>query len=159
MAEKPLDFETEGLSEGASDWFRQFRKHLELAMIDAGRSLPPNATPADYQLAALRAVKVTLIDSGLDRDVIVDLFGRVAWENANPPTKLVWDAELNQRRFELIDKDIQGSISRAEQVELAGLTQLMREQIDAEINLPLEGARKLHRLLSYFDTEEPERAP
>ncbi len=57
---------------------------------------------------------------------------------------------MNKRRFELIDGDIQGTLSRAEQIELAGLTQLMREHVDSEVNLPLEGARKLHRLLSGF---------
>ncbi len=159
MGEKQLDFEAEGLSEVASDWFRQFRKHLELAMVDTGRGLPSDATPADYQLAVLNAVKLTLLDSGLDNDAIVELFGRVALESANAPAKLVWNAELNQRRFELIDKDIQGALTRAEQMELAGLTQFMREQVDAEINLPMEGAKKLHRLLSEFDSEQSESAP
>jgi hypothetical protein len=94
-----------------------------------------------------------LFDSGIDDDEIVNLFGRVALEDTNAPTELEWNAELNKRRFELIDKDIQGTLNRAEQIELAGLTQLMREQVDSEVNLPLEGARKLHRLLSGFDSQ------
>ena len=141
------------LSENANDWFRQFLKLLEISLAETGQGLPPDAQPRDYGLAALRAVRITLVDSGVDDDEIVNLFGRVVMETANTPTGLKWNTELNQRRFELIDRDIQGTLSRAEQIELAGLTQLMRQQVDSEVSLPLEGARKLHRLLSGFDSE------
>lgn len=136
------------LSETANDWFRQFLKHLELFIADTGQGLPPDAENADYRLAALHAVRLALVDSGIDDDEILDLFGRVALEGANAPTKLEWNGELNKRRFELIDRDIQGTLSRVEQIELAGLTQLMREHVDSEVNVPLEGARKLHGFLS-----------
>jgi hypothetical protein len=141
------------LSEAANDWFRQFLKLLELFIVETGQGLPLDANTTDCRLAAMRAVKLTLLDSGIDDDEIINLFGRVALEDTNAPTKLEWNAELNKRRFELVDGDIQGTLSRAEQIELAGLTQLMREQVDSEVNLPLEGARKLHRLLSGFDSE------
>jgi len=141
------------LSETANDWFRQFLKLLELFIVEAGQGLPPDAKATDYRLAAMRAVKLTLVDSGIDDDEIVNLFGRVALEKTNASTKLEWNAELNKRRFELIDGDIQGKLGRTGQIELAGLTQLMREQVDSEVNLPLEGARKLHRLLSGVDSE------
>jgi len=141
------------LSETANDWFRQFVKLLELFIVETGQGLPPDAKATDYRLAAMRAVKLTLVDSGIDDDEIVNLFGRVALGDRNTPTKLEWNTELNKRRFELIDGNIQGTLSRAEQIELAGLTQLMREQVDSEVNLPLEGARKLHRHLSGFDSE------
>ena len=136
------------LCEAANDWFRQFLKHLEIFMVETGQALPPDSEPADFRLAAMRAVKFTLLDSGVDDDEIVNLFGRVVIEEKSRGQKPVWNAELNKRRFELIDGDIQGTLSRAEQIELAGLTQLMREHVDSEVNLPLEGARKLHRLLS-----------
>lgn len=58
-----------------------------------------------------------------------------------------WNASLNQRRFELIDKEIRGTLSPAEQIELAGLTRIMREQLETEDNLPLEGAKALLRKL------------
>jgi hypothetical protein len=141
------------ISETANDWFRQFVKLLELFIVETGQGLPSDARATDYRLAAMRAVKLTLVDSGIDDDEIVNLFGRVALEDTNAPTKLEWNTELNKRRFELIDGDIQGTLSRGEQIELAGLTQLMREQVDSELNLPLEGARKLHRHLSGFDSE------
>jgi len=141
------------LSETANDWFRQFVKLLELFIVETGQGLPPDAKVTDFRLAAMRAVRLTLVDSGIDDDEIVSLFGRVAVEDTNAPTKLEWNTELNKRRFELIDGDIQGTISQAEQIELAGLTQLMREQVDSEVNLPLEGARRLHQHLSGFDSE------
>lgn len=101
----------------------------------------------------MRAVKLTLLESGMDHAEILELFGQVALEVANAPGKLEWNSELNKRRFELIDRDIQGTLSRREEIELAGLTQLMREHIDSEANLPVEGARNLHRLLSQFGAE------
>ena len=150
---KQPESEAGELSETASEWFQLFLKHLELFFVETGQGLPADAKATDCCLAAMRAVKFTLLDSGIDDDEIVNLFGRVALEDTNAPTKLEWNVDLNRRRFELIDGDIQGTLSRAEQIELAGLTQLMREQVDSEVNLPLEGARKLHRLLSAFDSE------
>lgn len=141
------------LHECTNDWFRQFLKHLEIFMAESGQGLPPDANNADYGLAAMRAVKLTLLDSGLDSEQILGLFGRVALEEVDVPKKLEWTAELNQRRFELIDRDIQGTLSRDEQVELVGLTQLTREHVDSEVNLPMEGAKKLHRHLTGLDSE------
>ncbi|MEQ1904084.1 MAG: hypothetical protein ABL888_07880 [Pirellulaceae bacterium] len=149
---KQPDSDAGTLHEGANDWFRQFLKHLEIFMAETGRELPSDARNPDYSLAAMRAVKPTLQDPGLDHDQILGLFGRVALESANVPKKLEWTAELNKRRFELIDGDIQGTLSRDEQLELAGLTQLMREQVDSEANLPFEGARKLHSYLTDLDS-------
>lgn len=108
------------LTETANDWFRQFVKLLELFIVKTGQGLPSDARATDYRLAAMRAVKLTLVDSGIDDDEIVNLFGRVALEDTNAPTQLEWNTELNKRRFELIDGDIQGRLSQAEQIELAG---------------------------------------
>ncbi len=69
------------LSETANDWFRQFLKLLELSLVETGQGLPPDAQPTDYGLAAMRAVRLTLLDSGIDDDEIVNLFGRVALED------------------------------------------------------------------------------
>ncbi|MBT6156424.1 MAG: hypothetical protein HOL01_22400 [Planctomycetaceae bacterium] len=124
---KPPDPNAGTLHEGANDWFRQFLKHLEISMAETGQGLPSDADSAGCSLAAIRAVKHTLLDSGLDREQILGLFGRVALEDADVPKKLEWTAELNKRRFELIDGDIQGTLSREEQLELAGLTHLMRQ--------------------------------
>jgi hypothetical protein len=144
------------LSEGANDWFRQFLKHLEISMAETGQGLPSDAGDADFSLAAMRAVKLTLLDSGLDNERILGLFGRVAFERADASKMPEWTAELNKRRFELIDGEIQGALSREEQLELAGLTQLMRQHVDSEVNLPFEGAKKLHRYLTDPDSESPD---
>ncbi len=147
-AKKQPDSEAGKIPEGVDEWFRQFIKHLELYLVETGQELSFDAKSIDCGLAALRAVRLTLRDSGLDHDQVVSLLGRVAMEDASANEELEWSADLNRRRFELIDGDIQGTLSHAEQLELAGLTQLMREHVDSEANLPLEGASKLHRLLT-----------
>lgn len=141
------------ISEAANDWFQQFLKHLEIFMAETGRGLPADSEPAAFSLAAMRAVKLTLLDSGMDQDEIVNLFGRTAIEETGMLAEQPWSAELNKRRFELIDGDIQGTLNQAERLELAGLTHLMRQHVDSESNLPFEGARKLHRYLSELDSE------
>lgn len=145
---KQPDPHTGTLPEGASDWFRQFLKHLEMSLAETGQGLSSDAGSGEYSLAAMRAVKLTLLDSGLDNEQIVGLFGRVAFEAADTSEKPEWTTELNKRRFEFIDGEIQGTLSREEQLELAGLTQLMREHVDSEVNLPFEGAKKLHQYLT-----------
>lgn len=142
-----------GLHDALNDWFRQFLKHLEVYMFEAGQELPSDAQSMDLCLAAMQAAKWTLLDSGLNQEQILNLFGRIALEDLSVVEKLEWNAELNKRRFELIDGDIQGMLSPVEQLELAGLTQLMREHVDSEVNLPLEGAKRLHRLLTDFDPD------
>jgi hypothetical protein len=73
---------------------------------------------------------------------VVELLGRVAVEwRALTGT---WTDALNQRRFALIDKEIQGSLTPAESIELAGLTEIMRDHVESETNLPTKGARALH---------------
>lgn len=141
------------LCESANDWFRQFLKHLEIHMAVTGQALRPDSEPAEFCLAAMRAVMETLRDSGVDEDEIVSLVGRIVIEEKNRGEQPVWNAELNQRRFELIDSDIQGTLSGAEQIELAGLSHLMREHADSEVSLPFEGARNLHRRLAKLDSD------
>lgn len=150
MAVEKQPDESKTLPDGANDWFRQFLKHLEGYMVDTGQGLAGNAEPSEYSLATMRAIKLTLLDSGLDDGQILELFGRVALESATS-SELEWTDELNKRRFELIDRDIQGTLSRDEQVELAGLTHLMREHVSSD--LPLEGAKKLHRRLTDLDSD------
>lgn len=147
------------LCESANDWFRQFLMQLEIDMAETGQSLRPDSELAEFCLAAMRAVKLTLRNSGIDEDEIVNLFGRIVFEEKSGSEKPVWNAELNRRRFELIDGDIQGTLSRTQQIELAGLTHLMREHVDSEVNLPFEGARKLHRHLAEHDSDSTNAGP
>lgn len=140
------------LLESATSWIRQFVKLVEIYFAETGQSLCPDPQLADSCLAAVRAVKLTLRDAGLGEDEIVNLFGRVVVEENSNRKEALWNAELNNRRFKLIDGDVQGTLSRAEQIELAGLTHLMREYVDSECNLPFEGARKLHRHLAEIES-------
>ena len=144
---KQPESDTSRVPSAALDWFHQFQKHLEMYFIDSSRQLTRDSTECEYQLAVMRAVKLTLSDSGLDDASILALLGQVAGETTKPIKGMGWTADLNQRRFELIDRDIQGTLTPIEQLELVRLTQQMRDQIDSEINLPLEGAKTLHRLL------------
>ena len=63
VEKQPDDSKT--LPDGANDWFRQFLKHLEVYMVDTGQGLAENAEPTEYSLATMRAIKLTLLDSGL----------------------------------------------------------------------------------------------
>ena len=58
-----------------------------------------------------------------------------------------WSDKLNERRIELIDKDIQGNITTEERSELAELQRKAVAYRDRVAPLPIEGARRLHRQL------------
>ena len=60
---------------------------------------------------------MTLLDSGLNDEQVLGLFGLVAFEQAILSKRPEWTAELNKRRFELIDGDIQGTLTREEKQE------------------------------------------
>ena len=55
-----------------------------------------------------------------------------------------WSDADNDRRCELIDKDIQETITEAERCELNMLSLRLREYRRRNIPLPVEGARRLH---------------
>jgi hypothetical protein len=123
----------------ASDWLQQFAKHLELYFADCCDSLTPSADRSEYQWATIRAIMQTLQDSGMSIESICEMIGQVVIEQQVAPVE--WSSELNQRRFALIDREIQGDITPVERIELSGLTRVMREHLDSETNLPLAGAR------------------
>jgi hypothetical protein len=83
------------LNETANDWFREFLKHLELFMVETGQSLAANAVTFDLSLAAMRAVKLALLESGMDDEQIRHLFGRVSFEDLRVADQLNWNAEGN----------------------------------------------------------------
>jgi len=58
-----------------------------------------------------------------------------------------WNDAKNERRCELIDKDIQGTLGAAERRELELLTQEMRVHRRAVAPIPLAGAIRLHQQL------------
>lgn len=58
-----------------------------------------------------------------------------------------WTPHDNARRCELIDREIEGSITFDEAEELEKLQQAMRNYLDRVAPLPLEGAKRLHAAL------------
>ncbi|MGH7137988.1 MAG: hypothetical protein ACREHD_19740 [Pirellulales bacterium] len=74
--------------------------------------------------------------------VAVDRF--VSEEEAASVANGTWSEEGEKRRRDLIDKDISGTISAAELVELSRLDQLANEHFDRIAPPPIEGARRLH---------------
>jgi hypothetical protein len=134
----------------ADHWIRQFIKHFELHVLDASRHLPPGARVSESQRATARAILATYLDSGMEFEAAVELLGQAAveWRSVN----VAWSEALNERRFALIDKEIQGSLTPAESIELAGLTRTMRNHVDSEMNLPMKGARALHRKLLQLES-------
>jgi SIR2-like domain len=63
------------------------------------------------------------------------------------PNDGAWSDELNERRIELIDKDIQGNIATGERAELAELQRKAVAYRDRVAPLPIEAARRLHQQL------------
>ncbi len=124
------------------DWIRQFIQQFELHLLEASRDLPPDASVSESRAATARAILATYLDSGMDFECAVELLGQAAAQRRFGD--VAWSDALNQRRFELIDKEIQGALTPAESVELAGLTRSMREHVESETNLPMKGARALH---------------
>lgn len=139
------DAHSASISLDASDWLQQFIKHVEINFVDASEGLPPDAALPTFQAMAMQAVIQTLQDSGLSREDVLELLGRISLEQ-----KVVygeWTPDLNQRRFALIDKEMGGTLTLAEQIELARLTTKMRQHVESELDLPLEGVKGLHRKL------------
>jgi hypothetical protein len=149
-SEQPVS--QKAISADADFWIRQFIKHLELHFLDASRDLPPDADYSELQLATAQAILGTYLDSGMELQSVMELFGRVAveWRSVG----VTWSDALNQRRFALIDRKIEGSLTPAESIELAGLTRIMRDHVESEANLPIEGVRALHRKLQLESTGE-----
>jgi hypothetical protein len=82
---------------------------------------------------------------------VFELDGRPVACLIPPPTPAddteEWSNTKNARRIYLIDKEIDGSITSEEAIELEALTRQMRRYVDKVAPLPLESARKLHQEL------------
>jgi hypothetical protein len=156
--ERQLDSENqsspETISEAASDWLYQFLKHFETNFIDASQLLPSAVGRIDLLRSTLVAIFQTLEDAGFSREEAFAWLTEVPGQPSAEPIN--WTPEMNARRFELIDKQIADALSLNERVELARLTQAMRRVVDSEANLPMEGARQLHRTLQQLRTGDQE---
>ena len=68
-------------------------------------------------------------------------------ERIAPDPSEPWTEDRNERRCELIDKDIEGTHTEAEKWELERLQDCFHEYLDTVAPPPLEGAQRLHRQL------------
>jgi hypothetical protein len=76
--------------------------------------------------------------------------------NGNSTTADDWNDAKNDRRCELVDRQIDGVLTPAEAAELADLQQQMLRYRDHIAPLPLDYARKLHQeLMKLAQTAEP----
>ena len=69
-----------------------------------------------------------------------------------------WSEEKNSRRCDLIDKEIEGTLSEQERIELDDLQRQAVEYRDRVAPLPMEGAGRLHaQLLEKKRQKSPEK--
>ena len=127
------------------EWIRRFVNQFDARLADAGRRLSSEASEFELRQLAVRSMLATLVEDGLAPESTLELLGAAALERTS--ANVTWNDALNERRFSLIDKDIQGTLTPAESIELAGLTQIMRASVESEARLPMKGARALHRKL------------
>ena len=108
--------------ESMGDFRRQMMSSFITSMCDTG------ATEAEV---------AALLQSALNRLLV--------------PTHEPWSDVKNERRVNLIDRSIQGTLSSDEAFELDQLTAEMRRHCETEEAMPTRGARKLHEYLSGLD--------
>ena len=124
-------------------WTLQFVNHLELHLAAVHHSAN-GMNLEELQRTTADAVIDTFIESGMTHHDVATLLGHALFERQSPQPLAGWTESLNQRRVELIDKKIQGALTPTEHLELEGLTQIMRDNLDTEETLPMEGAKALH---------------
>ena len=153
--EKPLEQETTNdpsFSSHAADWLNAFKKHFSIVFQDATSNLTDEPDDAELQKSAIEAITITLRESGMSEDQMLSFLGE-AFEKVGARA-LQWTPELNQRRIDLIDQKIVGSISFEEKIELTRLTDSLRASVDNEEMFPTDGARALHAKLKAMEQKE-----
>ena len=153
--EKPLEqgaTSDPSFSSHAADWLNAFKKHFSIAFQDAVSDLSSDAENLELQKAAIVAMTTTLRESGLSDDQLL-VFLSEAFETVHVGA-IEWTTELNQRRIELIDRDLANEISFDEKVELARLTNALRANVSTEEAFPMQGARELHAKLKAMEQKE-----
>ena len=94
------------------------------------------------------------------RTLVVAAEGSVIEQNGEPLVRVLpfpktngsvtddaWTSARNQRRCDLIDREIDGQLTPEERVELEELQQQLRRYVNRIAPLPLEPLRKLHQEL------------
>jgi len=88
---KQPDPDTDEIPAFVNEWFRQFLKHLEMHLVSHGQSISSESAPADYHLAAIQAVRSTLLDSGMSDDGFCELLEKVAM--GEPPRLAITETD------------------------------------------------------------------
>ncbi len=127
--------------ERAQKFVYLFKQHF----IEICHELRPTGQLSDYDEAMIQAVFKSFADLEVSSHLYATILPQFIGDRGSEGVE--WSDELNRRRFELIDKKYHKSISAAEEAELDRLTQVMREQIDTEANLPISGVEELYRRL------------
>jgi hypothetical protein len=145
---------SETISGEAEFWFNQFLKHATFAFQDRCQSLDESPSHEDVQQVTIESLVDTLLESGASHESLIAAVGKMAVERDS--SSAAWTKAMNERRVDLIDRDLQEIATLEEQVELAKLTAIMRLALDTEDNIPLAGAKQLHeKLLNLGQQEKP----
>ncbi len=154
MASKksPKSPHSKAISADAHFWFKQFQRHFELVFVEQCEQLSDDSDIDGIRQAGIRAVVETMLESGIDSDRIIAEIGTQL--QANEAQSSLWNAELNNRRIALIDKDLLSEATLEDHMELARLTAAMRRAVDNEQNLPVGEARQLLKKLRMLDSPE-----
>lgn len=129
----------------AALWLKNFIVDFEDHFATSASTLPTTTEASQLQKLAVLAAVQTLVNSGMNLDSLQDVLGEVM--SSQQSANIKWDERHNQRRIELIDKDIQETLTLQEGVELAQLTRSMRDYLQVHHPLEMEGTRKLHQKL------------
>jgi GTP-binding protein EngB required for normal cell division len=135
-------------SRGIGGWLKRPLKWLtNLALLNVN-PLPQEIIQFERGLEQARTeLKRSVFDKRAQiEQILVRLIS--GWQvPGNGCNELDWSDELNERRIELIDRDIQGNITKQQRVELAELQRKAVAYRDLVAPLPIEGARRLHQHL------------
>lgn len=100
----------------------------------------------DIPAALEQRLTALALATGRNADqLICDAVGRMVEADESPLA--AWSEATEARRYELIDKDIAGTITAAERSELVRLDRLANEYFDRVAPPPSDGARRLHEQL------------
>jgi hypothetical protein len=97
------------------------------------------------RVATLFEIDNPLMQGIKEHDVGGDFRGGREGPTGDPSER--WTEEKNDRRCELIDKDIEGTIAESEKLELERLQERFHKYLDTVAPPPMEGARRLHQQL------------
>lgn len=131
-------------SRGAADWAAKFAAELEQE-FDRVHEEVAGETSDDYWRSMSRAFVNVLVESG-GRPGRITVLIQDALRSVLPQ-EVEWTDGKSDRRCELVDKDIQGTITQEEQIELAELTHERRVYRRKVAPLPIDDLRELHREL------------